>query len=71
MNGYRIDEARRLLSQTDSRITDIMLACGFQTKSNFNREFLKFTGMSPSHWRRANTPSASANSVATSASESH
>ncbi|MCV9879218.1 helix-turn-helix domain-containing protein [Brenneria izbisi] len=70
MNGYRINEARRLLSQTDSRIIDIMLACGFQTKSNFNREFLKFTGMSPSHWRRANTSSTSASSAATSASES-
>ncbi|CPR14067.1 helix-turn-helix domain-containing protein [Brenneria goodwinii] len=69
VNGYRIDEARRLLSQTDSRITDIMLACGFQTKSNFNREFLKSTGMSPSHWRRANASSESATSVAMSASE--
>ncbi|QTF09629.1 helix-turn-helix domain-containing protein [Brenneria izadpanahii] len=70
VNGYRIDEARRLLSQTDWRITDIMLACGFQTKSNFNREFLKSTGMSPSHWRRANAASESATSAAMPASES-
>lgn len=51
MNEYRIEEAKRLLSQTDARITDIMLASGFQTKSNFNREFLRLTGMSPSVWR--------------------
>ncbi|MCL2893009.1 helix-turn-helix domain-containing protein [Brenneria tiliae] len=70
INGYRIDEARRLLSQTDSRITDIMLACGFQTKSNFNREFLKSTGISPSQWRRANASSESATSVAMPAPES-
>lgn len=70
VNGYRIDEARRLLSQTDLRVTDIMLACGFQTKSNFNREFLKSTGMSPSRWRRANVLSESVTSVAMSASES-
>ncbi|MCG8707283.1 helix-turn-helix domain-containing protein [Brenneria sp. 4F2] len=69
VNGYRIDEARRLLSQTDLRITDIMLTCGFQTKSNFNREFLKSTGMSPSNWRRAFASAASATSVARSASE--
>ncbi|KAA3665958.1 helix-turn-helix domain-containing protein [Pectobacterium carotovorum] len=51
MNEYRIEEAKRLLSQTDARITDIMLESGFQTKSNFNREFLRLTGMSPSVWR--------------------
>ncbi|MEQ9877127.1 helix-turn-helix domain-containing protein [Pectobacterium aroidearum] len=51
MNEYRIEEAKRLLSETDDRITDIMLASGFQTKSNFNREFLRLTGMSPSVWR--------------------
>ncbi|MEL7627494.1 helix-turn-helix domain-containing protein [Pectobacterium aroidearum] len=51
MNEYRIEEAKRLLSETDARITDIMLASGFQTKSNFNREFLRLTGMSPSVWR--------------------
>ncbi|WP_409160634.1 helix-turn-helix domain-containing protein [Pectobacterium sp. B2J-2] len=51
MNEYRIEEAKRLLSQTDARITDIMLDSGFQTKSNFNREFLRLTGTSPSVWR--------------------
>ncbi|MEQ9887193.1 helix-turn-helix domain-containing protein [Pectobacterium zantedeschiae] len=51
INEYRIEEAKRLLSQTDARITDIMLESGFQTKSNFNREFLRLTGMSPSVWR--------------------
>ncbi|MCE9731958.1 AraC family transcriptional regulator [Pectobacterium sp. IFB5596] len=51
MNEYRIEEAKRLLSQTDARITDIMLESGFQTKSNFNREFLRLTGVSPSVWR--------------------
>ncbi|MDC9821259.1 helix-turn-helix domain-containing protein [Pectobacterium polonicum] len=51
MNEYRIEEAKRLLSQTDARITDIMLESGFQTKSNFNREFLRLTGVNPSVWR--------------------
>ncbi|MEC5318421.1 AraC family transcriptional regulator [Brenneria populi subsp. brevivirga] len=69
MNRYRLDEVKRLLSQTDSRITDIMLDCGFQTKSNFNREFLKETGMTPSQWRRANAAPSSAIADATPASK--
>jgi AraC-like DNA-binding protein len=53
VNEYRIEEAKRLLSETDRPVTEIMLESGFQTKSNFNREFLRVTGMSPSAWRRA------------------
>ncbi len=54
VNGYRIDEARRRLAETDEPITQIMLEVGFQTKSNFNREFLRVTGKSPSAWRSEN-----------------
>jgi AraC-like DNA-binding protein len=28
--------------------------CGFQTKSNFNREFSRITGMTPSAFRKSN-----------------
>ncbi|PRI20974.1 helix-turn-helix domain-containing protein [Pectobacterium versatile] len=65
MNEYRIEEAKRLLSQTDARITDIMLESGFQTKSNFNREFLRLTGMSPSVWRSQHPLRAQATASAT------
>jgi AraC-like DNA-binding protein len=34
-------------------VTTIMLDAGFQTKSNFNREFRRVTGTSPSLWRAA------------------
>ena len=33
--------------------TDAMLASGFNTKSNFNREFRRVTGRTPSDWRDA------------------
>jgi AraC-like DNA-binding protein len=56
VNEYRIAEAGRLLVETELPITTIMFECGFQTKSNFNREFLRVTGMSPSDYRRS-TPS--------------
>ena len=52
INGWRIKEAQQLLEHTDQPITSIMFECGFQTKSNFNREFLRIAGISPSAWRR-------------------
>ena len=51
INGYRIAEACRLLSETGKPVTAIMFDSGFQTKSNFNREFLKRTGTNPAEWR--------------------
>ena len=42
----------RLLAATNAPITQILLDVGFQTKSNFNREFLRVTGLNPSAWRQ-------------------
>lgn len=33
-------------------ITEAMNEAGFSTKSNFNREFKRVTGLSPSEWRK-------------------
>ncbi|SKA56073.1 AraC-type DNA-binding protein [Enterovibrio nigricans DSM 22720] len=52
MNGYRIEFAKQLLISTNESITAIYLQSGFQTKSNFNREFLRITGISPSAFRQ-------------------
>lgn len=51
INTYRIEHAKRLLKQSDGTITDIFLNSGFQTKSNFNREFSRITGQTPSEFR--------------------
>ncbi|MBB3235246.1 helix-turn-helix domain-containing protein [Phyllobacterium endophyticum] len=51
VNDYRVREACRSLTETEEPITRIMFDAGFQTKSNFNREFLRVTGMSPKAWR--------------------
>ena len=51
VNNRRITEACRLLEETDKPLTAVMFECGFSTKSNFNREFRRVTGTSPSHWR--------------------
>ena len=51
VNRLRLDEVRRCLLETDDGITEIMLAAGFRTKSNFNRAFREVEGCSPSEWR--------------------
>ena len=52
VNGHRIQAACRALEQENISVTEAMLAAGFQTKSNFNREFRRVTGTSPSTWRQ-------------------
>lgn len=54
INGYRIEHACRLLAD-GSNVTSAMYASGFNTKSNFNREFLRVKGCPPSQWPAAST----------------
>lgn len=58
INDIRISEACRLLRETDMSVTAAMLESGFQTKSNFNREFRRVTALSPASWREQNRPQA-------------
>ncbi|MBY2926119.1 helix-turn-helix domain-containing protein [Rhizobium leguminosarum] len=51
VNDYRIGEACRLLAATQKSVTEVMFEVGFQTKSNFNREFRRVTDMTPVAWR--------------------
>ena len=53
VNEYRVAEATRLLREKDLPVTEIMLEAGFQTKSNFNREFKRVMGLTPSGYREA------------------
>lgn len=52
INDYRIEYAKRALLTSDESITQIMMNSGFQTKSNFNREFSRITGMTPTAFRK-------------------
>lgn len=52
VNAHRVADACHLLTGTKTPVTRILLDVGFQTKSNFNREFLRIEGVSPSAWRR-------------------
>ena len=49
VNGFRIRHACALM-QGGAPVTEAMLASGFNTKSNFNREFRRVTGMAPTAW---------------------
>ena len=51
INTLRIEEACHFLEHTDMPITQIVFASGFNTKSNFNREFSRLKNQSPSEWR--------------------
>jgi AraC-like DNA-binding protein len=58
VNEYRIQRAKTLLISSNKSITQIYLDSGFQTKSNFNREFTRITQQTPSAFRRDHMESA-------------
>jgi len=55
INTWRIRHACQLM-EGGATVTDAMLDSGFNTKSNFNREFLRVIGASPSQWRQKMQP---------------
>lgn len=55
LNEIRINEASRLLLQTDKTISQISFECGFETLSYFNRVFLKKKNQTPSGFRNNKT----------------
>lgn len=55
LNELRINEACRLLVQTEKSINQISFECGFETLSYFNRVFLSKKEMTPSIFRKSET----------------
>ena len=51
VSEQRVNLAKEALLNTESRITDIAFNSGFQSLSQFNRNFHKITGMSPTRFR--------------------
>jgi AraC-like DNA-binding protein len=52
VNELRIGRACSRLMETDDKISDIALDCGFENLSGFNRQFLRVAGMTPKDYRR-------------------
>jgi AraC-like DNA-binding protein len=51
INNMRIEEAQRLLSQTNMNINDIALSLGYNNKQSFTRFFKKYVGINPGEYR--------------------
>ena len=49
--ALRLDAGRRLLENSDLSVTEIALACGFESRGNFSRAFKKTFGSPPSNRR--------------------
>ncbi len=55
INKYRIEDAKKRLAapgEKDRTVLDIAYSTGFYSKSVFNAAFKKFTGMTPTEYRR-------------------
>ena len=50
--GVRLDNAKRLLIETDLSITDICLSVGYESPASFSLLFQRRAGVSPSRYRR-------------------
>ncbi|WP_127579333.1 helix-turn-helix domain-containing protein [Paenibacillus koleovorans] len=52
VNTVRVGKAKKLLARPDIRIQDAASMVGYQNINSFNRMFKKFTGMTPSEFRK-------------------
>lgn len=50
----RIEYAKQLLRETELRIIDIALMCGFSSHSHLTKQFRKLTGVTPTNYRKIN-----------------
>lgn len=63
VNGYRVEEAKRLLVDPKNKnftILSVGFEAGFNSKTTFNTVFKKFTGMTPTDYREKQKSSAPA-----------
>lgn len=51
INGLRVEEAKRLLRQTNMNVMDIALSVGYNNDQSFQRFFKKFEGVTPGEFR--------------------
>ena len=59
INIYRIKEAQRILKDNrdpKQTVLEVLFEVGFNSKSSFNTQFKKKTGMTPSEFKKLNSP---------------
>ena len=52
LNELRVARVCRLLAETDSTVTEIALSCGFDSMANFDHQFRRLHGCSPTAYRQ-------------------
>jgi AraC-like DNA-binding protein len=54
VNTYRVEHAKQLLSQPDTRVSEVWMETGFANETTFFRAFKAIVGMTPSEWKSSN-----------------
>ena len=54
LKKIRIEEAKRLLEETEEKIIDISQMVGYENEKHFMKTFKSVSGVSPSEYRRNN-----------------
>ena len=50
--GLRVEQAKKLLlEEPRAFLREVAARCGFSDRSNFSRQFLYHTGLTPAEWR--------------------
>ncbi|WP_062320506.1 AraC family transcriptional regulator [Halolactibacillus sp. JCM 19043] len=57
LNQYRVSQAINKLTHSELTISEISRQCGYETLRTFNRNFLKYTNMTASDYRKQYTAS--------------
>ena len=54
VNTYRVEHAKQLLRQSDSRPSEVWMESGFANETTFFRTFKAIVGTTPSEWKNRN-----------------
>ena len=52
LNRYRVNRSIYFLYATDETVLSVAGLSGFASIASYNRNFLKYVGVSPTQWRR-------------------
>ena len=50
--AYRIEQAKKMLTDLDRPMIDIAYVCGFSDQAHFSRVFKQIQGQNPKKWRQ-------------------